>query len=424
MPRTVRDVMTAKLTYARQDTPYKELVRLLAERGVSGMPVVDDQHRVVGVVSEADLLVKQAKPANHFQRYYLERKRDRLQRAKAEGAAAAELMSYPAVTVGPEASVAQAARLLRKHLVKRLPVVDAEGRLVGIVSRADVLKVYLRPDSELRDEDPAPGHPPGAADGPRAVRRRRPRRRGGAAGQLRAAQPDPDRGPGGARRGGRRAGRGPPGLRRRRPHLDAVLPQPPPAVSPDQHRTGRGATAGRPDPWGRGAAGRPGPKVRRASEVALRDGTRIGVRPILPEDKDRLRGGFARLSPRSRYRRFLTAVDHLSDEQVRYLTEVDYADHMAWVALDPSAPTQPGVGVARYVRLPEEPTVAEAAVTVLDAYQGKGVRTILQVALAGSALEHGIRSFRGYVLAENVWVPETRSWVLSCEFVGGATRPR
>jgi len=159
-------------------------------------------------------------------------------------------------------------------------------------------------------------------------------------------------------------------------------------------------------------------------EFALRDGTRIVVRPVLPEDKERLRDGFALLSPRSRYRRFLTALGHLSDEQVRYLTEVDYADHMAWVALDPSAPTQPGVGVARYVRLPEEPTVAEAAVTVLDAYQGKGVRTILQVALAGSALEHGIRSFRGYVLAENVWVPETRSWVLSCEFVGGATRPR
>jgi CBS-domain-containing membrane protein len=152
MPRTVRDVMTAKVVYARQDTPYKELVRLLAERSISGVPVVDDEHRVVGVVSEADLLVKQTEPANHFQRYFLERKRDRLQRAKAEGAAAAELMSYPAVTVGPEASVAEAARLLRKHLVKRLPVVDHEGRLVGIVSRADVLKVYLRPDEELRNE--------------------------------------------------------------------------------------------------------------------------------------------------------------------------------------------------------------------------------------------------------------------------------
>jgi CBS domain-containing protein len=152
MRRRVRDVMTAKVVSARRDTSYKELVRLLAERGVSGLPVVGDQDRVVGIVSEADLLVKQDQPANHFQRYFLERKRDRLARAKAHGAVAAELMSYPAVTIGPNASVAEAARLLRKHLVKRLPVVDAQGRLLGIVSRADVLKVFLRSDAELRRE--------------------------------------------------------------------------------------------------------------------------------------------------------------------------------------------------------------------------------------------------------------------------------
>jgi RimJ/RimL family protein N-acetyltransferase len=137
------------------------------------------------------------------------------------------------------------------------------------------------------------------------------------------------------------------------------------------------------------------------SEFALRDGTRILVRPILPQDKDRLRQGFARLSAHSRYRRFLTAMEHLSEERVRYLTEIDYANHMAWVALDPSQPTQPGVGVARYIRLPGDPTVAEAAVTVLDEYQGRGIGTILLRLLAESALEHGIRSFRGYVLAEN-----------------------
>jgi CBS domain-containing protein len=107
---------------------------------------------VVGIVSEADLLVKQAHPANHFQQYFLERKRDRLERAKAHGAVAAELMSYPAVTIGPDATVAQAARLLRKHLVKRLPVVETQGRLLGIVSRGDVLKVFLWSDAELRRE--------------------------------------------------------------------------------------------------------------------------------------------------------------------------------------------------------------------------------------------------------------------------------
>jgi len=138
-----------------------------------------------------------------------------------------------------------------------------------------------------------------------------------------------------------------------------------------------------------------------AKEFALRDGTRIVVRPILAEDKERLREGFARLSEQSRYRRFLTALEDLSDQQVRYLTEIDYADHMAWVAVDPTRPAHPGLGVARYVRLPEEPTVAEAAVTVLDEDQGMGIGTVLLRMLAGSARQHGIRSFRGYVLAEN-----------------------
>jgi GNAT superfamily N-acetyltransferase len=136
-------------------------------------------------------------------------------------------------------------------------------------------------------------------------------------------------------------------------------------------------------------------------EFVLRDGTRILVRPIVPEDRERLREGFARLSARSRYRRFLTSLEHLSDQQVRDLTEIDYDDHMAWVAVDPSRPSLPGLGVARYVRLAEEPAVAEAAVTVLDEYQGRGIGTILLRMLAGSAREHGIRSFRGYVLAEN-----------------------
>jgi RimJ/RimL family protein N-acetyltransferase len=138
-----------------------------------------------------------------------------------------------------------------------------------------------------------------------------------------------------------------------------------------------------------------------ARELALRDGTRILVRPILPEDKQALREGFDRLSERSRYRRFLTSLEHLSDRQLRDLTEVDYVDHMAWVAVDPSRPERPGIGVARYVRLPEEPTAAEAAVTVIDEYQGRGIGTILLGLLAGSARAHGIRCFRGYVLAEN-----------------------
>jgi GNAT superfamily N-acetyltransferase len=118
-----------------------------------------------------------------------------------------------------------------------------------------------------------------------------------------------------------------------------------------------------------------------AREIALRDGMPILVRPILPEDKDRLREGLTRLSRASRYRRFLTA-------------------------LDPTQPAQPGLGVARYVRLPEDPTTAEAAVTVLDQYQGRGIGTILLEVLAASARQHGIRRFRAYVLAENVTMVE------------------
>jgi len=152
MRRTVKDVMTREVVCAHEDTPYKELVRLLAERPVSALPVVDERHHVLGVVSEADLLLKQEYPADAFQRFFLERKRRRVEWAKAKGAVAAELMSRPAVTIGQQATVAEAARRLHFHRVKRLPVVDAVGRLVGIVSRADVLQVFLRPDKAIRRE--------------------------------------------------------------------------------------------------------------------------------------------------------------------------------------------------------------------------------------------------------------------------------
>jgi CBS domain-containing protein len=144
--------MTADVAYVREHTSYKELVRLLAERRVSALPVVDVNLNVIGIVSEADLLLKQQQPADSFQRFLLEGKRRRLERAKARGGTAVELMSRPAITVGPDATVAEAARLLRMHLIKRLPVADPLGRLVGIVSRSDLLSVFLRPDDEIRRE--------------------------------------------------------------------------------------------------------------------------------------------------------------------------------------------------------------------------------------------------------------------------------
>jgi GNAT superfamily N-acetyltransferase len=130
----------------------------------------------------------------------------------------------------------------------------------------------------------------------------------------------------------------------------------------------------------------------------LRNGAIVVVRPILPDDKERLVDAFARLSETSRYRRFGTPVRRLSDEQLRYLTEIDHDDHMAWVALDEH---QAGLGVARYVRLPDEPSAAEAAVTVVDSHQGLGLGSILLGVLGLSAVAHGIRTFRAYVLAEN-----------------------
>jgi CBS-domain-containing membrane protein len=152
MGRKVKDVMTSDVICARPSTPYKELVRLLAERHISAVPVVDDERHVLGVVSEADLILKHEQPSDAFQRFMLASRRRRLEDLKARGGTAAELMTWPVVTVGPEADVAEAARLLRKHLIRRLPVVDAGGRLVGIVSHSDVLKIFLRADAEIRRE--------------------------------------------------------------------------------------------------------------------------------------------------------------------------------------------------------------------------------------------------------------------------------
>jgi CBS domain-containing protein len=147
----VQDVMTRHVACANGNTPYKELVRLLASRRVSAVPVVDNRGRVLGIVSEADLLPKQEQPAQPVARLLSARRR-RQERAKAEATVAAELMTRPAVTVDPLATVTEAARRMHRAGVKRLPVVDVVGRLVGIVSRVDLLTSFLRPDEELRRE--------------------------------------------------------------------------------------------------------------------------------------------------------------------------------------------------------------------------------------------------------------------------------
>jgi CBS-domain-containing membrane protein len=151
MYRTVENVMTRDVVCVNKDTGYKDMVKLLAARRVSAMPVVDDGRHVLGVVSEADLLLKQEKPARPGIRLLSTRRRRR-ERAKAMATVAAALMSQPAITISTQATLTEAARRLHAAGVKRLPVVDAVGRLVGIISRVDLLKMFLRSDEALHRE--------------------------------------------------------------------------------------------------------------------------------------------------------------------------------------------------------------------------------------------------------------------------------
>jgi len=135
--------------------------------------------------------------------------------------------------------------------------------------------------------------------------------------------------------------------------------------------------------------------------TSLRDGTPVLIRPVVPEDARLLREGFERLSDVSRYQRFLHPVKELTAAQLRYFTEIDYRDHMAWVAVDLSQPSRPGVGIARYIRFPHRRNAAEVAVTVVDAHQGTGLGTLLLGMLARSAVENRIDTWVAEVLTEN-----------------------
>lgn len=133
--------------------------------------------------------------------------------------------------------------------------------------------------------------------------------------------------------------------------------------------------------------------------VALRDGSRVVVRPVRADDRELLLAGFERLGKASRYQRFLAPMAELSDEDVTYLTQVDHHDHEALAALD--AGTGDGVGVARFVRCAGRPDTAEAAVTVIDEWQGRGVGTALLDLLAARARAEGVARFTALLFAEN-----------------------
>ncbi|MBB4790228.1 CBS-domain-containing membrane protein [Streptomyces nodosus] len=149
-PHVVSDVMTRSVVAVSRDAPFKDIVRLMGQWKVSALPVLEGEGRVVGVVSEADLLPKEEFRDSDPDRGTQLRRLSDLEKAGA--VTAGELMSTPAVCVHADSTLAQAARLMARRRIKRLPVVDAEGMLEGVVSRADLLKVFLRPDGEIADE--------------------------------------------------------------------------------------------------------------------------------------------------------------------------------------------------------------------------------------------------------------------------------
>ncbi|HUB42556.1 MAG TPA: CBS domain-containing protein [Streptosporangiaceae bacterium] len=150
MNATVRAVMTKRVVSVREDASFKEMADMLRRTRISAFPVLDSASRVIGVVSEADLLVKEAVQATGTS--IIAALRHVREDDKAKGVTAADLMTRPAITIGPDAPVAEAARILYDRRIKRLPVVDAAGRLLGIISRSDVLAVFSRPDEEIRAE--------------------------------------------------------------------------------------------------------------------------------------------------------------------------------------------------------------------------------------------------------------------------------
>lgn len=151
-PLQVRDVMTVPAASVRGDMSFEEIARVLSREHVGSVPVVDAEDRVIGVVSESDLLAKAAVEASGHRPGPIGRLRERRLHEMAYGEAAESLMTSPAVAVYPGASVAEAAWVMSLSRLKRLPVTDHEGRLVGVVHRDALLQALVRDDSEIRQQ--------------------------------------------------------------------------------------------------------------------------------------------------------------------------------------------------------------------------------------------------------------------------------
>lgn len=150
--RTIADVMTQRVHVASPMTPFKLLVRLIEENRISAIPIVDQSGVPVGLVSEGDLLFKERIEELETSTDLLHLRRRHRERAKAEGLTAADVMTSPAITVRADGRLADAARMMHERNVRQLVVVDDRGKIAGIVSRGDVLQVFLRTDEDLREE--------------------------------------------------------------------------------------------------------------------------------------------------------------------------------------------------------------------------------------------------------------------------------
>jgi len=153
MEPTVKDVMTTRVVSVTKQASFRTMAAALREHRVSAFPVVDDDGKVIGVVSEADMLAKEALKSEPggmpgMITGILRRK----EHEKARGTTAGDLMTSPAVTVTPDDTIQRAARLMYTRKVKRLPVVDANGHLVGIIGRTDLLTMFDRSDEDIRQE--------------------------------------------------------------------------------------------------------------------------------------------------------------------------------------------------------------------------------------------------------------------------------
>ncbi len=147
--RRVSDVMTTSVVTVDRITPYQEIDRLLTERKISGVPVLMMGRQVAGVVSEADLLAAEDETARRARMANAIGRRWRLRKRPHTSLTAGALMTAPAITIGPGATIPAAARLMNTRHLRRLPVIDEDGKLVGIVSRRDLLSVFLRPDADI-----------------------------------------------------------------------------------------------------------------------------------------------------------------------------------------------------------------------------------------------------------------------------------